>query len=139
MRGVRWMGSLVVAGAVVATSSMWVHAQSEGRRDFSGSEVFRTYCGACHGQSAKGDGPLAASFRRKPADLTEFAKRNGGVFDGELMAKIIDGRKDVKGHGGKDMPVWGDAFGSAIETTDESSIAARIAAVVKYLEGLQVK
>ncbi len=57
-----------------------------------GSELFRTYCATCHGTSARGDGPLASSMTRKPADLTEIARRNGGLFPTERVSRTIDGK-----------------------------------------------
>ena len=49
-----------------------------------------------------------ASHGEKSA--TRLAQRNKGRFDAEKVQRIIDGRDPVKGHGGPDMPVWGDAF-----------------------------
>ncbi len=69
-----------------------------------GGELFRTYCTACHGASARGNGPLASSMTRKPADLTEIANRNGGSYPSDLVFRVIDGRKPVRGHGGANMP-----------------------------------
>jgi mono/diheme cytochrome c family protein len=105
----------------------------------SGAYLFRTYCAACHGTSARGDGPLADSMRRRPPDLTAIAKRNNDVFPFELVYKIIDGREKVRGHGGPDMPVWGDAFARSAEGGSEEVIRARITDLVKYLEGIQMK
>lgn len=105
----------------------------------SGDYLYRTYCASCHGRDARGDGTLASSLRVRPADLTRFAKRTGGKFDAEELTKLIDGREDVKGHGSSDMPVWGDAFKRASERYSESAVKARIAALVEYLEQLQVK
>ena len=65
-----------------------------------GGELFRTYCASCHGTAARGDGPLASAMSRKPADLTEIAKRNGGLFPSELVFRTIDGKRPVRGHGG---------------------------------------
>jgi hypothetical protein len=42
------------------------------------------------------------------------------------VRKVIDGRQPVTGHGGKDMPVWGDAFQAA---SGESAVKARIEAL----------
>src|SRR5262245_65853637 len=72
-----------------------------GQPAYSGSELFKTYCAACHGTSAHGDGPLAANMKKPPPDLTQFAARNGGAFPAALVAQIIDGRQPVKGHGGQ--------------------------------------
>jgi mono/diheme cytochrome c family protein len=109
------------------------------RARFEGSDVFRTYCAVCHGASAKGDGPLASGLKKPPADLTLFARNNKGVFPKDLVVKIVDGREPVKGHGGGDMPVWGDAFSKSLQDSDPDSVKQKIEAVVGYLESLQQK
>lgn len=104
-----------------------------------GGELFRTYCAACHGTSARGDGPLASSMTRKPADLSEIAKRNGGLYPSELVFRTIDGKKPVRGHGGPDMPVWGDAFARSRDGGDAETVRRMIQALVGYLESLQAR
>jgi len=103
----------------------------------SGQALFRSYCASCHGTEAKGDGPIAASLRVVPADLTTLARRNHGRFDAEKVRKAIDGRAVVKTHGDSDMPVWGDAFKRAGEGYSEEKVKARIDALVEYLRTLQ--
>jgi mono/diheme cytochrome c family protein len=102
-----------------------------------GSSVFKTYCASCHGAEAKGDGPLAQQMRTVPPDLTKVASRNKGKFDAEAVARIIDGRKPVKGHGGPDMPVWGDSFKQSRDGYSEDAVKARIAALVEFLGSIQ--
>ena len=104
-----------------------------------GAYLFRTYCASCHGTSARGDGPLADSMRRRPADLTAIAQRNKGVFPTEQVFQIIDGRTPVKGHGGADMPVWGDVFSKSSESGGPEAVKRQIEGLVRYLEGLQTK
>jgi nucleotide-binding universal stress UspA family protein len=104
-----------------------------------GAEVFRTYCASCHGTSAHGDGPLASSMRKKPANLTEIAKRNGGEFPTDLVFRTIDGRQPVRGHGGPDMPVWGDAFEKSREAGDQERVKSVIQSLVDYLESIQLR
>jgi mono/diheme cytochrome c family protein len=103
----------------------------------AGSSLFKTYCATCHGVDAKGDGPLADQLRVRPPDLTRFAHRNGGSFDKEKARRIIDGREPVKGHGGPDMPVWGDVFKRAEESYDEKKAQQRIESLVAYLSDIQ--
>src|SRR6185503_19291699 len=91
-----------------------------------GASLFKTYCGSCHGKSAKGDGPLAVHLRFQPPDLTLIAKRNKGTFDADKVSRVIDGREPVKGHGGTDMPVWGDAFKDSGEGYSEKAVKGRI-------------
>ena len=115
-------------------------AQETLRQSVPGGELYRTYCATCHGTAAKGDGPLASSMRRKPADLTEIAKRNGGEYPPELVFRTIDGRKPVRGHGGPDMPVWGDAFERARDGGgDTERVRKMIQSLVDYLESIQAR
>ena len=113
------------------------NSQSQSKPAFSGSLLFANYCATCHGERATGDGPLAANLRKQPANLTLLARRNGGVFSHEMVARIIDGRKPLAGHGGGDMPAWGDAFGRSAENPESTS--SKINALVTFLETLQQK
>jgi mono/diheme cytochrome c family protein len=136
---------LTVAGAALFAlllSPLAAAAQTEQpamKQTTPGGEVFRTYCATCHGTTAVGDGPLASSMKRKPANLTEIAKRNGGVFPSELIFRTIDGRNPVKGHGGPDMPVWGDAFARSREAGDQERVKAVIQSLVDFLDGIQLR
>ncbi len=103
----------------------------------SGSYTFKTYCATCHGVDGKGDGPLAESLRFTPPDLTLIAKRNGGEFPAEKIQRIVDGRNPMKGHGGPDMPVWGDAFRNADTGYDDAHVREKIRVVVEHLKSLQ--
>ena len=132
-------GSIVAAfcGATLAGQT----APVEGARvtQEHGSTLYATYCASCHGPSARGDGPLAEVMKRRPPNLTEILKRNNGVFPKELVFRIVDGRQPVRGHGGPDMPVWGDAFKRAIEVGGEEAVKNRIQAIVDYLELIQAR
>ena len=104
-----------------------------------GRELFKSHCASCHGVSAKGDGLMAPYLRVRPADLTLIAKRRAGRFDAGEVYRVIDGRTPVAGHGGTDMPVWGDSFRQSAERYDEKAVKARIRALVDYLKTIQVK
>jgi len=128
--------SAALAFGAVAASGQELPSPPTGQ-SYSGSDLFKTYCTACHGTSAHGDGPLAANMKKPPPDLTQFAARNGGVFPSALVAKIIDGRQPMTGHGGPDMPVWGDAFRASRVESSEEAVQARIKALVEHLERIQ--
>jgi mono/diheme cytochrome c family protein len=104
-----------------------------------GSSLYGMYCASCHGATARGDGPLADLMKRRPPNLTEILKRNNGVYPKEQVFQIIDGRQPVRGHGGPDMPVWGDAFKRSIDVGGEEAIRNRIQAIVDYLEIIQMR
>ena len=130
------VGAIAVV-SVMTTSSVAQEVSGPGEVRFSGATLFDDYCKSCHGVRATGDGPLAPLLRKRPADLTLLAQRNGGVFSAEMVSRIIDGRKPLAGHGGGDMPVWGEAFAN---TSDGAAATpAKIAALVSYLQSVQRK
>jgi mono/diheme cytochrome c family protein len=103
----------------------------------SGGYTFKSYCAVCHGRTGHGDGSFGASLRVAPADLTRISKRNRGEFPFDKVAKIIDGRQHVKGHGDSDMPAWGDTFLETREGYDEAKVKERIRELVHYLASIQ--
>jgi mono/diheme cytochrome c family protein len=105
----------------------------------SGAYAYRTSCASCHGPGGKGDGPLAENLRFTPPDLSLIAKRNGGAYPAETVQRIVDGRKPLPGHGGPDMPIWGDAFKNPETGFDDASVKEKIRAVVEYVRTLQAK
>lgn len=105
-----------------------------------GSILYQRNCTNCHGPRAKGDGQVARLLTIKPADLTQLALNNDGVFPAEHVQETIDGRKGVAGHGMRDMPIWGDVFLSENGGPDAEAAAQRkIQALVVYLKKIQAK
>jgi mono/diheme cytochrome c family protein len=139
----------VVALVALATATMTISIAAQGPGGstapisieatlpptFSGATLFDDYCKTCHGVRGTGDGPLAKLLRKPPANLTLLARKNGGEFSAEMVARIIDGRKPLSGHGGGDMPVWGEAFANTAEGAEATP--RKIAALVNYLESIQ--
>lgn len=128
---------IVFAFGASALFASGVMAQDHVPSSVSGSYLYKTYCATCHGKEAKGDGPLASSLRFAPSDLTLIAKRNGGAFPSEQVYRIVDGRKPVKGHGGPDMPIWGDAFKGSVDGFTEEKVKGKIDALVDFLKSIQ--
>jgi len=134
-----------VAAAILVTALLLLPglAGTAGAQQYkqstAGSEIYRTYCASCHGTAARGDGPIASAMTKKPANLTEIAKRNGGLFPSELVFKTIDGQQPIRGHGGPDMPVWGDVFSKSREAGDADRVKAVIQSLVDYLESIQLR
>jgi mono/diheme cytochrome c family protein len=108
-----------------------------------GAADFQTYCAACHGVSGKGDGTVAEFLTIPAADLTQLTKRNSGTFPKERLTEVIDGRADVRVHGPRDMPVWGDWFETEAAAEDmgkeerEAVVSARINALLAFIETIQ--
>ena len=86
---------------------LFVQGHAAAQEPDAGKIEFLSSCGACHGSDAKGKGPIADQLKVTPADLTQLAKKNGGVFPSNAVYEKIDGRQEVQAHGRRDMPVWG--------------------------------
>jgi mono/diheme cytochrome c family protein len=132
-KGLRTTVAMVAAANVLASAQEAKPAQPVD----AGRGLFLLYCASCHGPAGRGNGPAGDEFRHRPADLTQFAKNNGGVFNNALIHRIIDGRS-VKSHGTMEMPVWGDAFKWRLGL-DEEGVRQRIEAIVRYVESIQEK
>jgi mono/diheme cytochrome c family protein len=103
----------------------------------TGEELYVRYCASCHGISGKGDGPVAASLRNPPPDLTTLSRQ--GRFDAANLMAIIDGRRVVPAHGPREMPVWGAIFGSELEDSPyvEYTTLLHTETLVEYLRTIQ--
>jgi mono/diheme cytochrome c family protein len=135
MRDLVWIAVLALAPQARPGSS----PAEAGVQAVSGAYAYRTHCATCHGADGKGEGPLAESLRFRPPDLTLIAKHNGGTYPAETVQRIVDGRKPLPGHGGRDMPVWGDAFKNADTGFDDASVQERIRAVIEHVRTLQAR
>ena len=102
-----------------------------------GKHLYQRACAVCHGNHGRGDGTMAEHLQSlRPADLTQIKKQHGGQFPFWQMYQIIDGRKNITGHGPRDMPIWGDWF-RLIEGQDEDAVRGRIWQLLYYLESIQ--
>lgn len=141
------IGGLLMAGAeaVAAAGATGSPLVSEGISLALGQRDYRNYCAACHGPEGKGDGTLGEFLTLAVPDLTRLSKLNAGQFPAERVTEVIDGRADVKVHGLRDMPVWGDWFNAEAISQDtdrdtrEIIVQDRIRSLVSYIESIQEK
>ena len=124
--------------AVVASALVTVGAQVRSE-PYSGNADYMAYCTACHGPEGRGDGTLAKSLKKRPADLTLLTKGNNGTFPKQRVVKSIDGSEPGSAHGNSDMPTWGDVLAKSSASPGAENAAARIGVLVAYLETLQAR
>lgn len=107
----------------------------------AGKPAYEQNCAVCHGREGKGDGPAMNLLTVKPADLTQISKRNNGTFPFWKTYRVIDGREEIKGHGDRDMPIWGADFRSqaAGNSMAQTQVRGQILELVYYLQSLQTK
>jgi len=142
------MGSTLFRPALaLLLAGIWpasLHAQETTNAGVSGERDFNMYCASCHGETGKGDGPKAFSLAKKPPNLQTLTVRYG-QFPRDKLARMIDGRDPIPGHGDREMPVWGVWFKEeAAEELggaegDEGSVARRVDNLIGYIETLQAK
>lgn len=116
--------------------------------DDIGKKEYANNCAVCHGTTGKGDGPYAGIIDTKVPDMTMLQKNNNGVFPFDRVYQSIDGRLEVKAHGTRDMPIWGNEYnGKAAEYysdylrdySAEGFVRGRILALVNHIYSLQAK
>ena len=110
-----------------------------------GKLEFTENCASCHGVDGKGNGPLGELLRKSPPDLTQLAKKNGGVLPINRLYAVIDGT-GVASHGTRDMPVWGREY--QIESAQQmrearghydsaAMVRARVLVLLEYISRIQ--
>lgn len=103
----------------------------------NGADLFKEYCAVCHGNDAKGSGPAAEALKKRPADLTQLSRKNGGDFPELHVMNYIKGQDVVAAHGNRDMPIWGTVFSAMSANPD--LVQVRTYALLKYIEQIQAK
>jgi mono/diheme cytochrome c family protein len=133
-RGALGFGIVVVLWLMVDTSGAQQDEVAE-----AGKLSYRQYCAVCHGLDGKGKGEMAKLLTVKPADLTQLSVKNEGIFLFWDVYRAIDGRKDIWGHGPRDMPIWGAVFKAEAgpDRGAELQAHARMLEIVYYIESLQ--
>lgn len=136
--------STLVTAAALAVCVPAIAAAADKPTDVGRFE-YEGACAVCHGVAGKGDGPVVGQLKSKVPDLTVLARENGGVFPFDRVYQVIDGRREVKTHGPREMPIWGRAyslqsslfFPNYPPQDAESSVRSRILALTEYVYRLQ--
>ncbi len=146
--GAAWWAAVVVlilTATAVVPQLLGADQATEDKAFFvaKGRVTYRVYCINCHGAKAQGDGTLAEMLTTKPSDLTQMKAESDGSFPADRVRDIIDGRTGVRGHGMKEMPVWGDVFQtsslepSGSDESGEERSKRKVHELVLYLESIQ--
>ncbi len=92
-------------GNAAATDGHWMAPEDAVKREnpvaasaesrVRGKQLYAANCASCHGAAGRGDGPVGAALKPKPANLAAMA---GQHPDGDFAWKIANGRGT--------MPAW---------------------------------
>jgi hypothetical protein len=143
---------LTAAIVIGGTACAWAQGLNDPKAEYL------SHCAGCHGDGAKGDGPLSTRLTIKPADLTVLSRKNKGVFPVSAVYAAVDGRNAIPSHGAHEMPIWGcrsspspvlpnkptrpnvpDSYESHLDLACDSEdiIANRILSVIEHLRRVQ--
>ena len=108
----------------------------------NGKQEFIESCSLCHGESAKGDGVFSSMLTISTADLTKLKTNNNNVFPFKEIYLTIDGKDEIKQHGPRYMPIWGDRFksntwASVNQAYADTLVRGKIFELIIYLESIQ--
>jgi mono/diheme cytochrome c family protein len=127
--------SILSLAAIVSASRPALSANDEVAE---GHRYFIQYCASCHGQDGLGDGPVAKSLLRQPANLRTLGDKYGMPLPAHRIAELIDGRDTIRAHGTRDMPVWGERLYEVGQgQKGETGIGDVIAKIIAYLGTIQ--
>lgn len=135
-----------IAVALVSMSiSMAAFGQAGAQKIDPGKREFDANCASCHGPAGKGSGPITDLLKKSPPDLTQLAKKNGGVLPVARLYEVIEGA-NIPGHGSREMPVWGQEYKMKaaeyyMDTPydPEAFVRGRILALIDYINRFQEK
>ena len=136
------IGTALAGALLIVTSGLATSAEDLGKREYDNN------CATCHGSSGKGDGPYAGIINTPIPDLTILQEAGDGVFPFNRVYETVDGRADIKAHGGREMPIWGNEYDEKAvsfysdyfrEYNAEGFVRGRILALVSYIYVLQEK
>ena len=126
--------------AVLAMVSLFPGSTCAGEKEDArdGKKYFVRYCASCHGIDGAGDGPVAKSLAKPPANLRLLGDKYGVPLPAARIAQFIDGRAAIRAHGTTDMPVWGEQLYATGEgQRGELGISEVIGKIVAYLNTIQ--
>jgi mono/diheme cytochrome c family protein len=105
----------------------------------AGKELYIQYCSSCHGENGRGNGPVSAYLKIRVPDLTLLKKNNKGIYPADEVMSAIDGRRTVRAHGDRKMPVWGEVFRKEAEGGKYAELQALLKAklIAEYIAVIQ--
>lgn len=132
---------LIFYVAILVASISTTQALAQETEVIAGGDLeYQNHCAICHGVDGKGRGIMNKFLTIQPADLTQVSKKNADRFPFWQVYRVIDGREEIRGHGTREMPIWGARFQAEAKGSDpgsRSQVSGRILSLVFYLQHIQ--
>jgi len=125
--------SLIVVLSCGYSSPLWSAETDQGK------QLYMQYCSSCHGKDGKGNRSMVAYLKIKVPDLTVLKKNNKGIYPLQKVMSSIDGSRKVRGHGDRQMPVWGEVFRKETEKEKYGELTSLLKAktIAEFVATLQ--
>jgi mono/diheme cytochrome c family protein len=136
------LGRLILYLAIlIAPLISTTRAVAQETEVIAGGELeYQNHCAICHGVDGRGRGIMAKFLTISPSNLTQLTKKTAGRFLFWQVYRVIDGREQIRGHGTREMPIWGARFQTEAGGSDpgsRSQVSGRILSLVFYLQHIQ--
>ena len=100
------MRSIIFVSGVVLLFLISVGIEIAAAEAKQGRQLYMQYCG----KDGRGSGSVSPYLKIAVPDLTVLKRNNKGIYPLDDVMATIDGRRTVRSHGDRDMPVWGEIF-----------------------------
>ena len=102
----------------------------------AGKDMYAVYCAGCHGDDSRGRGHSARYCTVPPADLTQLARSNHGIYPSAKVCEVLRHGTGQAPKGQGYMPLWEPLLnsmnGEPANVTEE-----RIRNLAEYVKTLQ--
>jgi mono/diheme cytochrome c family protein len=132
--------SMLVSGFLIFFF-LAVEASAGAAETDQGKQLYMQYCSSCHGKDGRGNGSVSPYLKIKVPDLTLLAKKKKGIYPLDDVMATIDGRRLVRAHGDREMPVWGEVFTKKLESEKYTELTTllKTKVIAEYIATLQKK
>ena len=134
------MRTLIISLLIMLATQAFSHHELANRNIENGHDNYKKNCASCHGETGRGDGPLAKNLPQSPTDLTQLSKRNGGKYPAARTLSYIYG-DPKKSHLARVMPEFSSAMSEDLVPVEIDGVFTptppELAGLLAYLESIQ--
>ena len=130
----------IISNCALALALLWALSTAAWSAEADqGQKLYIQYCGSCHGKDGRGNGTVTPYLKLKVPDLSLLKKNHKGIYPLSDVMAAIDGSRTVRGHGDRQMPVWGEAFRKEADKEKYTELTALLKAkvIAEYVATLQ--
>jgi mono/diheme cytochrome c family protein len=101
-----------------------------------GQERYSTFCAGCHGPDGRGKGHSSRYCTVPPADLTQLAQKNNGIYPAEWVLQVLRHGTGQPPKGRGYMPIW-EPLLKSMKNPANASTEVQIRNLTEYVKTLQ--